>query len=250
MSKPKPIPALSRLMAVVVSLAGGVGALAGGFTGKVTEAMNASSYTYVQVDTGTNKIWAAANRFPVKVGDMVTVPESEPMVNFHSPTLNRDFPVIYFAGSIRVAGAKTEAGTLPDGHPPIDSGAAGNLPEGHPTVSPKAQPATKIDFSGIKPVKDGKTVEQIYSSSTKFAGQSVKLRGKVVKYNANILGKNWLHVQDGTGGPVTNDILVTTTAEAKVGDTVLVEGKVALNKDFGAGYKYDLLIEDAQLAVE
>ena len=234
-SKSKLIPCPTRVLAAAIALAGVVNALAGGFTGKVTETMNASSYTYVQVDTGTNKIWAAANRFPVKVGDVVTVPESEPMVNFHSPTLNREFPVIYFAGSIRVAGAKAEAG---------------QLPEGHPVVSPKAKAAAVIDFTGIKPAKDGKTVEQIYASSAKLSGKSVKLRGKVVKYNGNILGKNWLHVQDGTGGPVTNDILVTTTAEAKVADTVLIEGKVALNKDFGSGYKYDLLIEDAQVAVE
>jgi len=249
MLKPKLISFRRRLFAGVISLASAAGALADGFTGKVTETMNAASYTYVQVDTGTNKIWAAANRFPVKVGDVVTVPQSEPMVNFHSPTLNRDFPVIYFAGSVRVAGTKAETGQLPDGHPPLGS-ASGRLPEGHPAVNPKEKSAAKIDFTGIKPVKDGKTVEQIYVSSAKLAGKSVKIRGKVVKYNANILGKNWLHIQDGTGGPATNDILVTSAAEAKVGDTVLIEGKVALNKDFGAGYKYDLLIEDAQVAVE
>ena len=77
-----------------------------------------------------------------------------------------------------------------------------------------------------------------------------RFRGKVVKFNANIMGKNWLHVQDGTGNAGSNDLLVTTTGQAKPGDTVLIEGKVALNKDFGAGYKYNVLVEDAKVTVE
>lgn len=211
--------------------------------------MDAAGYTYVLVDAGTNKLWAAAMKFPVKPGDLVKVPESEPMIDFHSKSLNRDFPLIYFAGSIQVGGANPAAGKLPEGHPAVGGGPAATLPAGHPATTAKTPPA-KIDFTGLKPAKDGKTIEQIYAASAKLAGKSVKVRGKVVKYNANIMGKNWLHIQDGTGSPVSNDILVTTTGEAKNGDTVLVEGKVALNKDFGSGYKYALLIEDAKVTVE
>jgi hypothetical protein len=96
----------------------------------------------------------------------------------------------------------------------------------------------------------GKTIADLYAASAQLGGKSVKVRGKVVKYNANILGKNWLHLQDGTGSAGSNDLLVTTSAEAKRGDTVLIEGQVALNKDFGAGYKYNLLVEDAKVTVE
>ena len=64
------------------------------------------------------------------------------------------------------------------------------------------------------------------------------------------MGKNWVHVQDGTGGSGTNDLTVTTNATAAVGDTVLVRGKLGADKDFGFGYKYDILIEDAALTVE
>ena len=180
---------------------------------------------------------------------MVSVPDSEPMINFHSKSLNRDFPMIYFADSIRVAGATAAAGQLPAGHPPIGGTAASGLPAGHPIVSARTPPPP-IDFNGLKPAKDGKTIEQVYAASAKLAGKSVKVRGKVVKYNPDILGKNWVHIQDGTGSPGSNDILVTTAGEAKRGDTVLVEGKVALHKDFGAGYKYSLLIEDAKVTVE
>ena len=88
----------------------------GGFAGKVTETMDAGGYTYVLVDTSTNKVWAAATKFQVKPGDLVTVPEAMPMTNFHSQSLNRDFPVIYFAGSIKLNGANAAA--WPAGHPP------------------------------------------------------------------------------------------------------------------------------------
>lgn len=211
--------------------------------------MDAAGYTYVLVDTGTNKLWAAATRFPVKQGDKVAVPDGMPMTDFHSKSLNRDFPLIYFAGSIKVNGAAAGAAKLPPGHPTIAGSATGDLPAGHPSTTGKPAPA-KVDFSTLKPAKDGKTVAGIYAASAQLAGKSVKVRGKVVKYNANIMGKNWLHVQDGTGSAGSNDLLVTTTVEAKLGDTVLVEGKVALNKDFGAGYKYALLIEDAKVTVE
>ena len=209
--------------------------------------MDAGGYTYVLVDTSTNKVWAAATKFQVKPGDLVTVPEAMPMTNFHSQSLNRDFPVIYFAGSIQLNGANSAA--LPAGHPVLGGGAAGDLPAGHPPMAGKAAPL-KVDFTGLEPAKDGKTVAETYAASAKLEGKSIKVRGKVVKYNANILGKNWLHVQDGTGSAGSNDLLVTTTGQAKTGDTVLVEGKVATNKDFGSGYKYSLLIEDAKVLVE
>jgi hypothetical protein len=206
-----------------------------GFTGKVTETMDAAGYTYVLLDTGTNKVWAATTKFQVKQGDVVTVPDSTPMKDFESKSLHRTFPVIYFAGSITVNGAK--------------QGAVGDLPAGHPPIDGKTAPP-KSDFAGLKPAKDGNTVAEIHAASAKLEGKSVKLRGKVVKYNANILGKNWLHIQDGTGTVGSNDLLVTTTGQAKRGDTVLIVGRVALNKDFGSGYKYSLLIEDAKVTVE
>lgn len=221
----------------------------GGFSGKVSETMDAGGYTYVQVDTGTNKVWAAAAKFTVKLGDFVAVPDAMPMSNFRSESLKRDFPVIYFAGSISVNGANPDPAKLPPGHPALGGGAGGDLPAGHPSPVGRMAPP-KVDFTGLKPAKDGKTIAEIYAGSAKLAGKSVKFRGKVVKYNANILGKNWLHIQDGTGSDGSNDLLVTTKSEAKRGDTVLIEGVVALNKDFGSGYKYKLLVEEAKATVE
>jgi len=127
------------------------------------------------------------------------------------------------------------------------------LPEGHPNIdmSGGAAPAApKFDFSKIVKPKDGKTVQEVYKEKAKLKGKRVTLRGKVVKYSAAIMGKNWLHLRDGTGKDPTNDLTVTTQAKAKVGDTVLVEGTVALDKDLGAGYKYDVIIEEAKVKIE
>lgn len=135
----------------------------------------------------------------------------------------------------------------------IAHAASAPLPEGHPKVDMHGGGATaapKFDFSKIAKPKDGKTVQEIYQEKTKLNGKRVTLRAKVVKYNEAIMGKNWLHLRDGTGKEPANDLTVTTQAKAKVGDTVLLEGTVVVDKDLGAGYKYDVLIEDAKVKVE
>ena len=131
--------------------------------------------------------------------------------------------------------------------------ASAPLPEGHPNIDMRggaAPAAPKFDFSKIVKPKDGKTVQEVYQEKAKLNGKRVRLRGKVVKYSEAIMGKNWLHLRDGTGKEPANDLTVTTQAKAKVGDTVLVEGNVTLDKDLGAGYRYDVIIEDAKVKVE
>jgi hypothetical protein len=209
-----------------------------GFTGKVLETTNAASYTYLLVDTGKATNWAAASQFAVKVGDTVTVTDTLPMPRYHSQTLNRDFDVVYFSGSVTVAGAVVA---------PADPAVA--LPKNHPPIGGVAAPAA-VDFSGLQRAKDGKTVEEINTHKAKLSGKRTTVRGKVVKYNASVMGKNWLHIRDGSGGADSNDLTITTATEAKVGDTVLVSGKVATNRDFGGGYKYSVIIEDATVVVE
>ncbi len=213
----------------------------GGFSGKVVETMNAGDYTYVRVDTGKTNVWAAAPRFPVKVGDAAGIAAGMPMPKYHSKTLNRDFDVVYFTDRVSINGASPSAG---------DAGVMQELPKGHPAIGGAAAAKPTVDLSGIKKAEGGKTVAEVYAEKTKLSGKQLKVRGKVVKYNGNIMGKNWVHLRDGTGAEGSNDLLVTTTTEAKVGDTVLVTGTIAVNKDFGANYKYSVMIEDAKLQVE
>jgi DNA/RNA endonuclease YhcR with UshA esterase domain len=96
---------------------------------------------------------------------------------------------------------------------------------------------------------NARTVSEIMSMGSGLRGKTVLVRGKVVKYNADIMGKNWIHLRDGTGSveKETNDVLVTTSGSAKLGDIITVSGAVSTDKDFGAGYAYKVLIEDATL---
>ncbi len=211
-----------------------------GATGTVVETMNSGGYTYVQVDTGSEKIWAAAPEFKVKVGDSVVVPQGMAMPNYHSKTLNRDFELLYFVDSVMVGGATQMTG---DAKP--------KMPEGHPNISEQVKAAaSEVDLKGIKKAEGGKTVAEVFSEKAQLAGKEVKVRGKVVKFSQQIMGKNWIHLQDGTGGAGTNDLTVTTDGVAKTGDTVVVSGVVTSDKDFGYGYKYDVILENAKVTVE
>lgn len=102
----------------------------------------------------------------------------------------------------------------------------------------------------ITKAKSGYTVEELYAKKAELNSKKVAVRGKAVKFNANINGKNWLHLQDGSGKQGTNDITVTTNQTAKVGDIVLATGVLATDRDFGSGYKYEVILEEAALTIE
>lgn len=208
----------------------------GTLAGTVVETMTTAGYTYVLVDSGTEKIWAAAPSFEVQEGDQVSVPPGSPMPNYYSKSLDRTFDVVYFVAAIGVGTDSPAAGTTP-----------GMLPAGHP--SPTVE-AGDVSLEGIEKAEEGLTVEELFRGGSELAGTTVALRGKVVKFSPQIMGKNWLHIQDGTNHEGKNDLTVTTSAMAEKGDTVVVRGVVTLDKDFGAGYRYDLIIEDADVSVE
>lgn len=116
-----------------------------------------------------------------------------------------------------------------------------------PAIRPSPGGAGAVDLTGIKKADDGQTVAEIVTGKAKFAGKPIAVRARVVKFNGGILGKNWLHIRDGSGGEGTNDLTVTTSAAAKVGDLVLVTGVLAVDRDFGGGYKYGVIVEDAKV---
>lgn len=199
-----------------------------GIRGTVVETMNSGGYTYVKLDTGGSAaVWAAGPTTVVKVGDPVSFAGGMAMNNFESKTLNRVFEKIYFVNALQVAG-QPGASAAPTAQP-----------------APRAPaPAEKIE---VEKVQGGMTVAEVFQGSADLVGKKVKLRAKVVKYNGGIMGRNWLHLQDGTGATGTNDLTVTTDATATVGDVVVVEGVVATDKDFGAGYSYPVIVEDATI---
>jgi hypothetical protein len=207
------------------------------FTGTVVETIKADRYTYVHVDTGSEKIWAATPLFQGKVGDTVIVPKSLAMQNFHSKTLGRDFELVYFVGAITTAGNDR------------DLSKQARMSVAHPPMGVKVS-KSQTEVSGVKKAKNGKTVAEVFAGKENLAGKEVLVRGKVVKFMPKIMGKNWLHLRDGSGIEGTNDLTITTGTTVKVGDVVLVSGVVSVDRDFGFGYSYDVIVEDAEVTVE
>ncbi|MCK5784410.1 MAG: hypothetical protein KAH06_08180 [Desulfobacterales bacterium] len=224
-----------------------------GISGTVVETMDAAGYTYVYVDDGKEKIWAAAPAFAVKVGDEVMVPEGMAMHNYHSQSMDRDFDVVYFVESVLNASNPTM------GTPSMGSGMMGGganpadmqMPKGHPAVSGSEAPQG-VDLSDVKKAENGLTIAEIYAGKTDLSEKTVTLRGKVVKYSPQIMGVNWIHLQDGSGNQKagTHDLTVTSQVEVNVGDTIVASGPLTLDKDFGYGYKYSLIMENADVTVE
>ena len=215
-----------------------------GITGAVVETMNAAGYTYVQVDDGKEKIWAAAPQFAVSVGDQVMVPEGMAMHNYHSQSLDRDFPVVYFVESVLNA-SNPAAAAAPSMSPDMQ------MPEGHPPISGTETPSA-VDLTNIAKADGGLTIAEIYTDKANLSGKEVTLRGKVVKFSPQIMGTNWIHLQDGTGEQASgsNDLTITSNVQVKVGDTIVATGPLTLDKDFGYGYKYDLIMENAAITTE
>jgi hypothetical protein len=200
--------------------------------GEVLETMDSGGFTYMRLKSKDGEVWTAVRATPVKVGSQVTVENGMTMKNFESKTLKRTFASI-------VLGDLAGAPKGPHG------GAAMAPPHVAAAKAPEA-PDVKVDKAKGA---NARTVAEVNAKSADLKDKSVAVRGKVVKYNGGIMGKNWIHLRDGSGaaGDGSNDLLITTSEQAKVGDIVNAEGFVRTDKNFGSGYAYKVLIEDAKL---
>ena len=140
-----------------------------------------------------------------------------------------------------VAGIGFAADTPPAMQPPNDA------------VHMHAGAAKAADIGNVKVPKatgpNARTVAEIVAKGTELKDNPVVVRGKVVKYTPDVMGKNWVHLRDGSGSASdgTNDVLVTTTDETKIGDVVLARGTVRTDVNLGSGYAYKVLVEEAKL---
>jgi hypothetical protein len=198
-------------------------------TGEVMDVQNVENYTYLRLHTAQGETWAAVPTTKVAKGDKVTVQNPMVMNNFESKALKKTFDTILF-GTLAGAGSGMAAMAGPGPHA-----------MSKPAV---AEPDAKV-AKATGP--NARTVAEITGKPAELKDKPVLLRGKVVKYNPSIMGKNWAHLRDGSGSAKdnTNDVLVTTKDEVKLGDVVTVKGVVRTDKDFGAGYTYKVLVEDA-----
>ena len=197
------------------------------YSGVVIETMNTAGYTYVRIDTGSEKVWAVGPSTNVKKGEKVSISRQMPMANYHSKSLDRDFEVLYFVGSFSGQGADSPHG----------------LATAHAGTSGQSTGAVQ----NIRKAEGGKSIAEIMDQQKQLAGQRVRVRGKVIKYNPNIMGKDWIHIRDSS---TKGDLTITGKADVALGDVILAEGRIVLNKDFGYGYVYKIMMEDAKVVVE
>ena len=228
--------------------------------GTVLDTTNASRYTYVQIDTGSGKIWMAGPKTAVKVGDCVTAKGTTPNANFYSPTLKRNFEELYFVESINpcpagscAKGVMTNGACASGGACAKEMAAAcptGSQPAAHAAPAAPANVAAAVAVELVPKAPGGKTVAEIWAEKDALAGKQVVVRGKVVKVTPNIMGKTFVHLRDGTGAEGANDLVVTTKDQVAIKSIVTAGGVLTKDKDFGAGYKYDIIMEDASVTAK
>jgi hypothetical protein len=193
----------------------------------VSEVIQTSNYTYLQVEENKSKFWIAVVRMEAKSGDSLYYTQDFEMKNFVSKELGRTFPSVFF-----VQDASNKLIT----------------PE---NAMPKDMTARKPEIIrrggiSIETPKGGITISELYKNKDSYAGKTVIIRGQVVRYNHQVMSKNWVHIQDGTDFSGKFDLTVTTLDSLSVGNVVTFKGTIALNRDFGAGYVYDVIMEVAK----
>ncbi len=194
---------------------------------KVEEVLQTSTYTYLKVSENGTENWIAVTRQEAAKGEVYYYDHAHEMNNFQSKELDRTFETIYFV---------QEISTLPiiaDVQAPAKQGSKVAL--------------TMKDGISVAPAEDGLSIAKLYGSRNDYSGKKIKMKGQVVKVNEEVMGKNWIHIQDGTKDGENFDLTITSLDKAALDEVVTFEGTITLNKDFGYGYSYELIMEDARL---
>ena len=189
----------------------------------VQEVTQGTGYTYLKVKENGADFWIAIRKTPMEPGETISYGAPLEMRDFTSKELQRTFDTIYFISAFNKRDASAPA---PD------------LSQMKPTIEKKE--------ISIAPAEDGISIGELFSNKDSYADKTVIIKGQVTKFSAGIMNKNWVHLQDGTSGAGKHDLTITTQDEVAVGDVVTFEGKITLDKDFGAGYKYEVVMEEAK----
>jgi len=197
---------------------------------KVLEAIDAGTYTYVRLEFDKKEFWAAITAMPVDTGKTYYYKESILMRDFHSKQLQKTFDSILFIESF-----------FDHEHMGMDV-TKKSSPRDH-TATVEEENLT-IGHSG-----DELPLSDLFSDKEKYQGKQVTVKGKVVKISSNIMDRNWIHIQDGSNYNGEFDLTITLfgTVDFALNDIVAFKGNITLNKDFGAGYVYNIIMEDAEV---
>lgn len=190
----------------------------------IKEVLNSNRYTYLDVEENGNRYWLATSKGEFIPGQQLRYRGGLLKTNFKSEEHDRIFEKLYLVSQIQVQGTASVT-------PPATSASPG--------------PVKAVDPSTIKGVT---TIKEIIQNPSKYKDQSVKILGMVTKINPNIMNRNWIHVQDGSADRY--DFVLTSSSTIPAGHQVVFEGIIRLNVDFGAGYSYDIIMEDAKFSLK
>ena len=219
------------------------------FYGKVLEIKPAMGYKYLKIDEKGKEVWVAIANAPVKIGDKIGYDKKTKMANFKSKTLDQEFKEIYFASEVylpqKATGPKSMKQMLGLGTAKKDPHAGmGRGMSLEPEEETPAKPFVK---------KDTYTVEEIHMWRKSLKDQIISIKGSVYKVSRGIMKLDWVHVGDDTGNEkkLTDDLVFTaSSAKVEKGDKIIAKGKVIVDKDFGYGYFYKVIIQDASFEVQ
>lgn len=208
-------------------------------SGKVVETMNSGGYSYVCLEKNGKKTWVAVPEMKVAVGQQLSFQPGQVMSNFASKSLGRTFDAVVFSSG--PVAAQQGVGGMPAGH-----GDAGKTTTGSKSAASPADKSVKVEKAAGA---NAFTVGEIFAQSAKLHKKTAVVKAKVVKVSSGIMGKNWIHLQDGTGDPKksTHNLVATSDDLPSAGDVVTIKGTIIKDKDFGSGYKYAVIMEKAKI---
>ena len=200
----------------------------GAVTVKVKEIEQVPNYTYLLVKGKGPAYWIAVSSTEIQVGESITYQGGMPMENFHSKELDRTFEKVLFLDGLEESQASNTDKML-------------GTSQGSDVKSDRLE--TKIEReAGVV------SIAELFADPSAYEGKTIRVKGEVAKFNSNIMERNWVHLQDGTEFEGKYDLTVTSQEDFQVGQVVTIEGIVALNRDFGYGYNYEILLEKASLS--
>jgi len=197
----------------------------------VNEVLPAAKYVYLNVSEGDSKFWIATRKKDIKKGETYFYRGGLLKTNFESKEYNKVFDTIYLISNLVSQDHSKHTGDL------------------NTTVQKSDPIAQKEDIpthtNKIVAHKGNLKIAELIKDPKKYEGHTIQLSGTCVKVNPNIMDRNWIHLQDGSKDDY--DLIITSSSFAPEGSSITIRGTVVLNKDFGAGYKYDLILENGTL---
>jgi len=201
----------------------------GAVTVKVKAIEQVANYTYLLVKGKGPEYWIAVSSTEIQIGESITYQGGMLMEDFHSKELDRTFEKVLFLDD------------LEGGQTPANTDAMLGTSQGSEVKTDRLKTSIEAEEGTV-------SIAELFADPAAYEGKTIRVKGEVAKFNPNIMERNWIHLQDGTDFEGKYDLTVTSQEGFVVGQVLTIEGILALNRDFGYGYSYEILLEKATVA--